>query len=136
MTNGLSSMGHSLPAAIVARLLNPARPVVCFVGDGGLAMVQGELRLASSLGLDLLVVVFCDGSLNRIEIKQTNRNYPSWGTLIEQTDLARLAPAMGCEGVMQDSSAALGRVLAGNRPKDRPLVVGARIDPSQYTAQF
>jgi acetolactate synthase-1/2/3 large subunit len=102
----------------------------------GLAMVQGELRLAASLGLDLLVVVFCDGSLNRIEIKQANRNYPSWGTLIEPTDLARLAPAMGCEGVMVDSSAALGRLLAGERPKDRPLVVGARIDPSQYTAQF
>jgi acetolactate synthase-1/2/3 large subunit len=136
MTNGLSSMGYSLPAAIVAKLLHPAQAVVCFIGDGGLAMVQGELRLASSLGLDPLVVVFCDGSLNRIEIKQANRNYPSWGTLIEPTDLARLAPAMGCEGVMVDSSAALERVLAGPRPKDRPLVVGARIDPSQYTAQF
>ena len=129
-------MGYSLPAAIVAKLLNPAQAVVCFIGDGGLAMVQGELRLASGLGLDPLVVVFCDGSLNRIEIKQANRNYPSWGTLFEPTDLARLAPAMGCEGVMVDSVSALERVLAGARPKDRPLVVGAQIDPSQYTAQF
>jgi acetolactate synthase-1/2/3 large subunit len=82
------------------------------------------------------VVVFCDGSLNRIEIKQANRNYPGWGTLIEPTDLARLAPAMGCEGVVLDSAAALARLLAGKRPKHRPLVVGAQIDPSQYTAQF
>ena len=109
---------------------------VCFVGDGGLAMVQGELRLAASLGLDLLVVVFCDNSLNRIEIKQANRNYPSWGTLIEPTDLAQLAPAMGCEGVMVDDAGALQRVLAGARPQDRPLVVGARIDPAQYSSQF
>jgi acetolactate synthase-1/2/3 large subunit len=136
MTNGLSSMGYSLPAAIVAKLLEPARPVVCFIGDGGLAMVQGELRLAASLGLELLVVVFCDDSLNRIELKQALRNYPSWGTLIEPTDLARLAPAMGCEGVMVDSAAALSRALAGARPKDRPLVIGARIDPAQYRAQF
>jgi acetolactate synthase-1/2/3 large subunit len=136
MTNGLSSMGYSLPAAITAKLLHPGRPVVCFIGDGGLAMVQGELRLASSLGLDPLVVVFCDNSLNRIEIKQTNRNYPSWGTLIEPTDLVQLARAMDCEGVMVDSAAALSRTLAAARPKDRPLVVGARIDPSQYTAQF
>jgi len=83
-----------------------------------------------------LVVAFCDGSLNRIEIKQANRNYPSWGTLIERTDLARLAPAMGCEGVMVDGSAALDHLLAGKRPTDRPLVVGAMIDPSQCTAQF
>ncbi len=136
MTNGLSSMGYSLPAAIVAKILHPERPVVCFVGDGGLAMVQGELRLAASLGLDLLVVVFCDNSLNRIEIKQSNRDYPSWGTLIEPTDLAQLAPAMGCEGVMLDDAAALQRVLAQKRPKDRPLVVGARIDPAQYSSQF
>jgi acetolactate synthase-1/2/3 large subunit len=72
MSNGLSSMGYSLPAAIVAQMLNRKRPVVCFIGDGGLAMVQGELRLAASLKLPLLVVAFCDGSLNRIEIKQAN----------------------------------------------------------------
>ena len=136
MTNGLSSMGYSLPAAIVAKLLHPQQAVVCFVGDGGLAMVQGELRLAASLGLGLLVVVFCDGSLNRIEIKQANRNYPSWGTLIDATDLARLAPAMGCEGIMVEDAASLQKVLAGPRPADRPLVIGARIDPAQYTAQF
>jgi acetolactate synthase I/II/III large subunit len=136
MTNGLSSMGYSLPAAIVAQLLNPRRPVVCFLGDGGLAMVQGELRLASSLGLPLLVVVFCDGSLNRIEIKQANRKYPSWGTLMESTDIPLLAQSMGCEGAAVDSAPALQRLLAGKRPKDRPLVVGARIDPAQYTQQF
>ncbi len=136
MSNGLSSMGYSLPAAIVAQLLNPGRPVVCFVGDGGLAMVQGELRLAASLGLGLLVIVFCDGSLNRIEIKQANRKYPSWGTLIEPTDIERLAQSMDCEGVTVESAAALARLLAGKRPKDRPLVVGARIDPAQYTRQF
>ena len=127
-------MGYSLPAAIVAQLLNPGRPVVCFMGDGGLAMVQGELRLAASLGLALLVVVFCDNSLNRIEIKQANRKYPSWGTLIEPTDIERLAQSMGCEGAMVDSAAALQRLLAAKRPKDRPLVVGAQHRPGAVHA--
>jgi acetolactate synthase-1/2/3 large subunit len=136
MSNGLSSMGYSLPAAIVAQLLNPGRPVVCFVGDGGLAMVQGELRLAASLGLPLLVVVFCDNSLNRIEIKQANRKYPSWGTLIEPTDIARLAQSMACEGAAVERAPALERLLAQKRPKGRPLVIGAHIDPAQYTRQF
>ena len=136
MTNGLSSMGFSLPAAIAAKLVHPERPVVCFTGDGGLAMVQGELQLASSLRIDPLVIVFCDNSLNRIELKQARRNYPSWGTLIEPTDIAQLARSMGCEGAMVDSAAALERVLAEKRPSDRPLVVGARIDPAQYAAQF
>jgi len=136
MTNGLSSMGFSLPAAIAAKLVHPERPVVCFTGDGGLAMVQGELQLASSLRIDPLVIVFCDNSLNRIELKQARRNYPSWGTLIEPTDIAQLARSMGCEGAMVDSAPALERLLAEKRPSDRPLVVGARIDPAQYAAQF
>jgi len=136
MSNGLSSMGYSLPAAIVAQMLERKRPVVCFIGDGGLAMVQGELRLAASLKLPLLVVVFCDGSLNRIEIKQANRKYPSWGTLIESTDIVKLAQSMGCEGAVVSSAPALGKLLAGKRPADRPLVVGATIDPAQYTKQF
>jgi acetolactate synthase-1/2/3 large subunit len=99
-------------------------------------MVQGELRLAASLGLPLLVVVFCDNSLNRIEIKQANRKYPSWGTLIEPTDVARLAESMACEGAAVERAPALARLLAGKRPKGRPLVIGAHIDPAQYTQQF
>jgi len=136
MTNGLSSMGFSLPAAIAAKLVHPERPVVCFTGDGGLAMVQGELALAAGLTIDPLIVVFCDNSLNRIELKQSRRNYPSWGTLIEPTDLEKLAQSMGCDGVMVDSVAALERVLGAKRASDRPLVVGAKIDPAQYAAQF
>ncbi len=136
MTNGLSSMGFSLPAAIAAKLVHPQRPVVCFTGDGGLAMVQGELRLAASLAIDPLVIVFCDNSLNRIELKQAQRKYPSWGTLIDATDIEKLAQSMGCEGANVDSAAALERLLAGPRPSDRPLVVGVRIDPAQYLAQF
>jgi len=135
MTNGLSSMGYSLPAGIAAKIVHPGRPVVSFVGDGGFAMVQGELGLASALKLGLVVVVFCDNSLNRIELKQAQCNYPSWGTLIEPVDIARLAPAMGCDGVMVDSAGALQDALARRAP-DCPLVIGAVIDPAQYAAQF
>jgi acetolactate synthase-1/2/3 large subunit len=136
MTNGLSSMGYSLPAAITAQLINRSQPVVCFVGDGGLAMVQGELRLASSLRLGLTVVVFCDNSLNRIELKQSAKGYPSWGTLIDETDITKLAQSMGCEGAAVDTPAALEQLLSQARPSDRPLVIGAKIDPAQYSAQF
>ena len=136
MSNGLSSMGFSLPAAMTAKLIHPDRPVVCFTGDGGLAMVQGELRVAASLKLAPIVVVFCDNSLNRIELKQMARHYPSWGTRIDPTDIALLAQAMGCDGVNVDSVRGLEVALAGPRSSDRPLVIGAKIDPSQYAAQF
>ena len=136
MTNGLSSMGYALPAAITAKLLLGDRPVVCFTGDGGLAMVQGELRLAASLKLGLKVIVFCDNSLNRIELKQMARQYPSEGTLIEPTDMVKLAESMGCDGITVDSVPGLEKALTGHAAPDRPLVIGAGIDPAQYAAQF
>ena len=138
MSNGLSSMGFSLPAAIGAKLAHPDRPVVCTVGDGGFAMVQGELRLASALGLGMVVLVFCDGSLNRIELKQMRLGYPSTATRIEDTDLVMLAESMGCHGVRADSRAELEKVLTDSDVAglDRPLVIEARVDPSQYDSQF
>ena len=136
MTNGLSSMGFSLPAAIAAKLVYRDRPVVCTVGDGGFAMVQGELRLASALGLGIVIVVFCDNSLNRIELKQLKLGYPSTATRIESTDLVALAGSMECDGVRVDDQAALEKTLQGSGTLDRPLVIEAHIDPSQYESQF
>ncbi|MCB2101500.1 MAG: thiamine pyrophosphate-binding protein [Rhodobacterales bacterium] len=134
-SNGLSTMGFSLPAGIAARQVLGDTPVVSFMGDGGFAMVQGELRLASALGLGLTVVVFCDGSLNRIELKQMVRQYESTGTRIEDTDVVKLAEAMACDGVRVETENGLMDALGQQRP-DRPLVIGAAIDPGQYLAQF
>ena len=135
MTNGLSSMGFSLPAGIAAKHLHRDATVVSFTGDGGLAMVQGELRLAASLKLGLKVVVFVDNSLNRIELKQMAKQVPSTGTLIEETAIEPLAASMGCNGVTVETETALADALAAD-PGETPLVIGARIDPEQYAAQF
>lgn len=136
VTNGLSAMGFALPGAMTAKLVHRDRPVVCFTGDGGFAMVQGELQLASSLGLGIVVIVFCDNTLHRIEIKQTRKHYPTVGTRFAPSDLVKLAESMGCDGEHVEDQATLERVLAQAKDLDRPLVIEAKIDPSQYEAQF
>lgn len=136
MSNGLSSMGYSLPAAITAKMLMPEREIVCFTGDGGLAMVQGELRLAASLKLGLKIIVFCDNSLNRIELKQMARQYPSSGTTIDPTDVVKLSESMACDAIEADTIAGLEKALSAAQSPDRPLVIAANIDPAQYAAQF
>ena len=136
MTNGLSAMGFGLPAAIAAKLAYPDRPVVAMIGDGGLAMTATELRLAAARGLGIAIVVFVDGSLNRIELKQHARSYPATATRIEDTDLVMLAGAMQCDGARVASAAELSSALKGVNTLTRPLVIEARIDPSQYESQF
>jgi len=136
LSNGLSSMGFALPGAMAAKLLHRDRPVVCFTGDGGFAMVQSELQLASSLGLGLIVVVFADNSLNRIEIKQRAKQYASVGTRLTPTDIPKLAEAMGCHGARVDDGDRLAKMVADAGKLERPLVIEARIDPAQYNSQF
>lgn len=136
MSNGLSSMGFGLPAAIAAAMISDGSPVVSIIGDGGFMMTATELRLASSLGLGMVVVVLSDGSLNRIELKQIALGYPSTATRIEHSDVAGLAAALDCDGVQVDSPESLESVLGGLSKLRRPLVIDARIDPGQYQAQF
>jgi acetolactate synthase-1/2/3 large subunit len=81
-------------------------------------------------------VVFSDGSLNRIELHQQSMGYPPSATRVAETDLAALAEAMDCDGVRVESAAALEKALDGIEARTRPLVIEARIDPSQYEAQF
>ncbi len=137
ITNGLSAMGFGLPAAIGAALSLPGTPVVSMIGDGGFAMTATELSVAARYGLPLVVVVFADGSLNRIELHQQQLGYPLTATSVDQTDIPALAESLGCDGVRVESVSGLEKaVSAAFSGRSRPLVIEARIDPSQYAAQF
>src|SRR5262249_57457366 len=43
ITNGWSSMGFGLPAAIAAKLASPQRPLVALIADGSFHMPSGQL---------------------------------------------------------------------------------------------
>jgi acetolactate synthase I/II/III large subunit len=137
ITNGLSAMGFGLPAAIGAAV-SGADPVVCLTGDGGFAMTATELTVAARLGLGLVVVVFSDGSLNRIELHQAALRYPLTATAVDRADIPALAESLGCDGMRADSVAGLEKALSSAfvAGRVRPLVIEARIGTSQYAAQF
>jgi acetolactate synthase-1/2/3 large subunit len=137
ITNGLSSMGFGLPAAIAASLVSPHVPVACLTGDGGFAMTCSELAVAARYGLPLVVVVFADGGLNRIELHQAALGYPLTATSVDRIDIPALAESLGCDGVRVETVSALEKALStAFAGRYRPLVIEARINPSQYSAQF
>ena len=76
MTNGCSSMGFAIPAAIAAKLSCPDRPVCCVVGDGGYMMMAGEMATAIRLGKNIVFVVVSDRYLSLISIKKREKR--SW----------------------------------------------------------
>lgn len=80
MTNGCSSMGFGIPAAIAAKLSCPERVVACVVGDGGFYMMAGEMATAMRLGVHIVFIVLTDASLSLIRIKQKKKGAETYGT--------------------------------------------------------
>ena len=90
------AMGFGVPAAVAAGLRAPARPVICFVGDGGFLMTGNELAVAMERKLPLKVIVSENRSYASIWIQQ-ERDYPgrTVGTMFTNPDLALIGQAFG-----------------------------------------
>jgi acetolactate synthase-1/2/3 large subunit len=133
ITNGWSSMGFGLPAAIAAKLARPERAVVALVGDGCFQMTCGEVAVARRLGLSLPIVVLDDGWLSLIQVKQVRRHLGLYGTdLGEHAHADPPAHYFGVPAVGARSAAELGRALEAALAADHPTVIEARVDPSHY----
>jgi len=70
ISNGLASMGISLPGGIAASLIDPGRQIVAAMGDGGFMMNSQELETAKRLGVGFTVLVFNDNDYGLISWKQ------------------------------------------------------------------
>ncbi|MHA1568904.1 MAG: thiamine pyrophosphate-dependent enzyme [Alphaproteobacteria bacterium] len=135
-SNGLSTMGYALPAAIASALAEPDRPVVAFTGDGGLAMCLAELATAARLGLDITAVVFNDAALSLIDLKQRGRGLASSGVRYPRRDLASVARALGWRAWAVAGGPALEPALAEAMAASGPALVDVAVDPGGYPEQF
>jgi len=130
ITNGWSSMGFGLPAAIAAKLAHRDLPVVCLIGDGCFQMTCGEVATAKRLGITLPVVVLDDRWLSLIRVKQTRRQYPFYGTELQKEEYRDPpahyfgVPAVGVRDA-ESLEVAVTRALAANGPTVIEAVVNA-----------
>jgi acetolactate synthase-1/2/3 large subunit len=132
ISNGLSTMGFALPAAIGAAIADPGRPVVALTGDGGLLMCAGELLTLVRERLRVMVVVFNDASLSLIEIKQQARKLPAAGVAIGAVNWAAMAESLGMAGFQASSEDELARAIDHAGLVNGPSLIDARIDRSNY----
>ncbi|HEX9466614.1 MAG TPA: thiamine pyrophosphate-binding protein [Alphaproteobacteria bacterium] len=134
ITNGWSSMGFGLPAAIAAKLARPDLPVVCLIGDGCFQMTCGEVAVAKRHKLVLPIVVLDDRWLALIKVKQQRRNYALYGTEL-QAEPYRAPPThyFGVPAVGASSPAELAAALSRALAAEGPTVIEAVVDASHYT---
>ncbi len=93
------SMANALPQAIGAQAAFPGRQVVSLSGDGGLAMLMGELLTVRQLGLPVKIIVFNNGTLGFVEMEMKAAGLIETGVALDNPDFAAMARAIGIHGV-------------------------------------
>jgi acetolactate synthase-1/2/3 large subunit len=136
ISNGLSTMGFALPAAIGAALADRGRGVVALTGDGGLLMCVSELATAARERLPIVTIVFADGSLSLIEIKQQRRQYRPSGVALGPVNWPDLARGFGVAPFAARDEAELARALDQAASCPGPSLIEARIDRTNYARTF
>jgi acetolactate synthase-1/2/3 large subunit len=132
ITNGWSSMGFGIPAALAAKLCLPDRTVACVTGDGGFLMMVGEMATAARMGLPVVFVVLTDRNLQLIKIKQERRGYPQYGTAL-YTEAYQPAPQyFGVPVVTANDPQAFHEAFATALTMSGPVIVEAVVDPNEY----
>jgi acetolactate synthase I/II/III large subunit len=132
MTNGWSGMGFGIPAALAAQMANRESTVVCITGDGGFLMNAGEMVTARRYSLPVIVVVFSDGELNLIKVKQSWKNLSPYGTILYQDDLFGADRFLGVKVLRADSHSDMRKSVIEALAENEPVIINAVIDPDEY----
>lgn len=133
ITNGWSSMGFGLPAALAAALCEPERPVVCITGDGGLIMSAGEIMTARRYGLKVVVIVFSDGELNLIKLKEVKRGVVPYGVDLYKGSLFCSNSFFGVKVLHADNPLSLKSSVDEALKATEPVIIEVSIDPAAYS---
>jgi acetolactate synthase-1/2/3 large subunit len=132
ISNGLSTMGFALPAAIGAALADRERGVVALTGDGGLLMCAAELLTAVREKLRIITIVFSDDSLSLIEVKQQRRRYQPSGVALGNVGWPKLAEGFGMAAFTAAHESELEAAIAQAVNESGPSLIEARIDRTNY----
>jgi pyruvate dehydrogenase (quinone) len=117
------SMANALPQAIGAQASHPGRQVVALCGDGGLAMLMGDLLSLRQLKLPVKVIVFRNDALAFVELEMKAAGILEFATDLENPDFAKMAEAAGLLGLTADRPEQVRPMIAQAFAHDGPALV-------------
>jgi pyruvate dehydrogenase (quinone) len=120
------SMANALPHAIGAQAAYPGRQVIAMAGDGGLAMLLGELLTLRQQQLPVKIVVFNNGALSFVELEMKAAGIVTFGTDLVDPDFAGIARAAGLFGARVEKVSELDDALRAALTHDGPALVDVR----------
>jgi pyruvate dehydrogenase (quinone) len=117
------SMANALPQAIGAQVSHPGRQVISMSGDGGLAMLMGELLTLQQHRLPVKLVVFKNDSLAFVELEMKAGGFLDFATDLKNPDFAKIAEAAGLLGLRAETAEQVEPAIAQALNHDGPALV-------------
>ena len=134
VSNGWSSMGYCIPAAIAAKLVRRDLPVAGCTGDGGFLMMAGEISTAVRLRLPVVFVVLRDRYLSLIRVKQDRRGFPPSGVELYGPGYRPSDTLFGAAVAVAETEEAFRAAFSRALEAPGPTVIEAVVDPAEYAA--
>lgn len=128
----LATMACGLPYAIAAAVAYPSRQVVCFIGDGGLTMLIGELATCKKYGLDVKIIVVKNNLLGQIKWEQmVFLGNPEYACDLQPIDFVTVAKGFGLESYRIEDPGDCAETLRKVLETPGPVLVEAVVDPHE-----
>jgi len=124
------SMANALPHAVGASFAAPGRQVVSMSGDGGLAMLLGELITVRLHRLPVKVVLFNNASLGMVKLEMMVDGIPDFETDHEPTDFAAIAEGVGIRAMRVEDPRDVRDTLAKGLADPGPVLMEFVTDPN------
>jgi pyruvate dehydrogenase (quinone) len=93
------TMANAMPMALGLKKAYPNRQVISLSGDGGLAMLMGDLLTIRQENLPIKIVVLHNSSLNFVELEMKTEGLLNNYTDLKNPSFAAIANAIGIKGV-------------------------------------
>ena len=127
------SMASAMPQAIGAQFAYPERQVVCFSGDGGFAMLMGDLLTIRQYNLPVKIAVFNNGLLGFVAMEMKVLGYPPFATDLDNPDFALMAEAIGIKGILVERPDQLAPAIGEALASDGPVLMNIHVNPSELS---
>jgi pyruvate dehydrogenase (quinone) len=117
------SMANAMPQAIGAQLTYPDRQVISLSGDGGFAMLMGDMLTIRQRRLPVKLFIYDNASLGFVELEMKAAGLLDFGTGLDNPDFAEIARAAGFHGERVDDPGQLRDAVSRALSHDGPALV-------------
>lgn len=117
------SMANALSQAIGAQAVDKSRQIIAMCGDGGFAMLMGDVLTLTQKKLPVKVVILNNSVLGFVQLEMIACGLMNYDVDLQNPNFAKLGEAIGIKGIRVEDPSQLEQGLKSAFAHDGPVIV-------------